>query len=64
MRFAHYDNKAVELRIADLKKMLRCPPLENTGLKFQKEVISDLKREKLRLSKEIWESIVLYMIDL
>ncbi len=24
---AHYDNKAVELCIADLKKMLRCPPL-------------------------------------
>jgi hypothetical protein len=28
LRFAHYDNKAVELCIADLKNMLRCPPLQ------------------------------------
>jgi hypothetical protein len=27
LRFAHYENKAVELCIADLKNMLRCPPL-------------------------------------
>ncbi len=27
MRFAHYENKAVELRIADLRNILRCPPL-------------------------------------
>ncbi len=25
--FAHYENKDVELRIADLINMLRCPPL-------------------------------------
>jgi hypothetical protein len=27
LRFAHFENKAAELRIADLKNMLRCPPL-------------------------------------
>jgi hypothetical protein len=32
LRFAHYENKAVELCIADLKNMLRCPPLPLTNI--------------------------------